>query len=835
MRSTLLAAVLTAQFALSPAITAQQAPRTPPAAPPKPTPDKPASLPVTRVSLYKNGVGFFEHTGHVTGNADVSIDFTTAQLNDVLQSLTAIDLNGGRISGAGYNSTTPLEQQLKSLPLALNGNPTVAGFYGSIRGSRIEVRTGTATITGRLLSIETGDTIGSTSHSNSDASDAGQKLLLTVISDGGEVRTIVVTTNTSVRLLDSALDLDVNRYLKLLESNRSQSLRHLTLEDNGSGSRELHVSYISEVPVWKSTYRILFTGKDSGGLSSASSAKTGAGTTAHTATLQGWSVVDNTTGTDWIDVHLSLIAGAPQSFIQPLSQPIYSHRPEIAIAQEAQLTPQTFESGGMTGGSPGSGLAGTVTDQTGAIIPNTTVTAINTVTGARETRSSDSRGNFNMTLPAGSYRLEASAPGFQRLVESNITVDGRNIASLNVPLMVGSATQTVQVSADNVSLNTESASISNQSIANLPIRNRYVGFAKNAPGIAVPGPPPPLPASYEEIASSSFTPNTQSNAFDDFFAYNLTEPVTIRKNESALVPILQAKVDAERVTLVHSDGYSLSQPLRALWLTNNSNLTLDRGSFTIVEDGNFGGQGLLDPIHPSEKRLLSYAADQAIHVSTDGAINNNRVDRISASDGVLTIQRAEHSEVTYVVRNAAAEPRTIVLEHPVRSGFTLDPGVTPDETTPAVYRFRIHAAPGETVRLPIAANHRGSTIYALTSTNENQFALILQQANNNPKVAAAIAPILEARKRVAETEAAVDQTQTKLDNLHTNEDRQRANITALHSADKSARDRFVNDLNHTEDQIVAAQKEMDVRTAAKEAAEEELAKRIESFQLDENL
>jgi hypothetical protein len=63
-----------------------------------------AQLPITRVALYKNGVGFFELTGRVTGDEAVTIDFTSAQLNDVLQSLTAIDLNGGRISGANYNS-----------------------------------------------------------------------------------------------------------------------------------------------------------------------------------------------------------------------------------------------------------------------------------------------------------------------------------------------------------------------------------------------------------------------------------------------------------------------------------------------------------------------------------------------------------------------------------------------------------------------------------------------------------------------------------------------------------------------------------------------------------
>jgi hypothetical protein len=72
---------------------------------------KTEQLPITRVALYKNGVGFFEHAGRVQGDQSVTIDFTSAQLNDVLQSLTAIDLNGGRISGASYNSTTPLDQR----------------------------------------------------------------------------------------------------------------------------------------------------------------------------------------------------------------------------------------------------------------------------------------------------------------------------------------------------------------------------------------------------------------------------------------------------------------------------------------------------------------------------------------------------------------------------------------------------------------------------------------------------------------------------------------------------------------------------------------------------
>jgi len=67
-------------------------------------------LPVRKVVLYKNGVGYFEHSGSVTGNQRVAIDFTSSQLNDVLQSLTVLDEGGGRIAGVNYNSTTPLAE-----------------------------------------------------------------------------------------------------------------------------------------------------------------------------------------------------------------------------------------------------------------------------------------------------------------------------------------------------------------------------------------------------------------------------------------------------------------------------------------------------------------------------------------------------------------------------------------------------------------------------------------------------------------------------------------------------------------------------------------------------
>ena len=709
-------------------------------------------LPVTRVALYKNGVGFFEHAGRVTGDQSVTIDFTTAQLNDVLQSLTAIDLNGGRIAGAGYNSTTPLEEQLKALPLALGEDPTAVDFYNAIRGARVEVRGPGATISGRLLNIELINT------TEKDGEAVQQKRLITVVGDGGEVRTVELTTATSVTLLDTDLHQDVTRYLQLLASTRNQGLRHLTIEDNGTGTRELRVSYISEVPIWKSTYRILFT-----------EPKAGAVSTPQTATLQGWSVVDNTTGADWNNVQLSLIAGAPQSFIQPLSVPYYSRRPEIGLPQEAQLTPQTHESGEATNPPPPPPppLASAV-----PLAKARAVTGIGNGTGS----------GYGGGIAGGIY-------------------GGTGQTNLNANLVEGMPLSMNGAPRD-------------------PTAFQYM-----------------MPS--EQDAVNSIAPNTQTAKFDDYFEYNLTEPITIRKNESALVPILQTKIDAERVTL-----WSQRQPtpLRALWITNTSKLTLDRGSFSIVEDGNFGGEGLLDPIHPDEKRLLSYAVDQAVRVSTEEQNSNMQATEVTAAKGVMMVHHTQTAEITYVVHNAATDVRTVVIEHPIRQGFELDNASDkdskdpkPEETTPTLYRFRVTAAAGATERLHVREHHKSTASYQLTNFNDNQLTFILNQTGNNAAIKQALEPILDARRHVADMQTAVDKVNARMTALHSDEDRQRANITALANADKASRERFVRDLNATEDKIAAAQKDLTAAQKNLQAAKDDLANKIESLQIDEKL
>ena len=294
-----------------------------------------AKLPVRRVVLYKNGVGYFEHLGRVRGSQGVHVDFTSAQLNDVLKSLTVLDLSGGRITGVDYNSEAPLARRLATLRLALGEKPTTAEFIGALRGARLEVRgeNGPA-LTGKLLSVERKTRTGTNWTIETDE--------ISLITDSGEVRSVDLNPSTSVRIAEKDLQVEVGRYLGLIASSRDQDVRRMTISTTGTGERNLYVSYISEVPIWKTTYRIVLPSKSE-----------------KKPLLQGWAIVDNTVGEDWDGVELSLVAGAPHSFIQQLSEPFYGRRPVVGLPESVQLSPQTHAATLMRGDGR---LSGVVTD-----------------------------------------------------------------------------------------------------------------------------------------------------------------------------------------------------------------------------------------------------------------------------------------------------------------------------------------------------------------------------------------------------------------------------------------------------------------------------------------
>jgi hypothetical protein len=779
-----------------------------------------AKLPVRRVVLYKNGVGYFEHLGRVRGSQNVNVDFTSAQLNDVLKSLTVLDLSGGRITGVDYNSEAPLARRLATLRLSLGERPTTAEFLGALRGARLEVRSGTGPLlTGKLLSVERKTRTGAGPGWTVETDE------ISLITDSGEVRSVDLNASTSVRIAEKDLQLEVGRYLGLIASSRDQDVRRMTISTAGAGERNLYVSYISEVPIWKTTYRIVLPSKAD-----------------KKPLLQGWAIVDNTVGEDWDGVELSLVAGAPHSFIQQLSEPFYGRRPVVALPESVQLSPQTHAATLMRGNGR---LSGIVTDPSGAALAGANVRLLDENNGVIAQTSTESNGQYSFSgVSAGNYRIEVEQRGFRKNVISGLNVTpGEN--QFNSQLQLGSATETVTVNAEAVSLQTSSSMISEHGKLSAVANRPHVGVGYgNGPGtgsgaggsftgtdvssLAL------LSPGAVELAREMGAAAASGQELGDLFEYKLKDRVTLKKNQSALVPIAQTEIDAEKVSL-WSGTTGSGRPLRGLWLKNTSPLTFDGGSFSVLENEVFAGEGLTDPIKPGERRLISYATDLGLLVEPSKNSQPQHVTRVKISKGIMTQVSELHERTLYTARNQDQGTRTLVIEHPARPEWQLAKAAKePDEKAPGVYRFRLEVPPQATASLPVEEVRTLATSYELSNLSEDQIGLFVKHGTITPEMAQALAKITAQKAVVAKLEEEMENRQKDIDRIVEDQGRLRENMKALRGSaeEKALLQRYTRQLDEQETQLDVLRKEIKDMEALRDKANELLEKMIGELQIE---
>ena len=743
---------------------------------------EPSQLPVKRVVLYKSGVGYFEHQGSVTGSVDVSIQFTSGQLNDVLKSLTALDLDNGQISSIGYNSVAPLEQRLAALRVPLGTRPDLLQFYNALRGARIDVRRGGASTSGRVLGIER--------KPGRDAASPPTDVL-TLISNDGTVHSIELHPGVTVKIAEQDLREDVGRYLAVVASGRDQDVRRMTLAATGNGTRRLMVSYISEVPIWKSTYRLVLPDNET------------------SPVLQGWAVVDNTVGADWTNVELSLVAGAPQSFVQRVSQPQYVRRPEVPLPQTVLLSPQTHEATLQSGAGT---IRGTVRDASGTMLPGVAVVLTDTFGRVVAEGTTNASGGYQFDVAAGSYRISMALPGFTQQRRDLTVAAGSNITA-NATLSMGGLAESVVVTGESPAVDAFSA------------RQSVVGQGGGRGGGGGGGGQARAVSEGEvQNARMALAPFAAAQELGDLFEYRLNQPVTIRTNQSALVPILNARVTAERISLWNRTPGN-GRPLRAVWLTNTSGLTLDGGSLSVIDGNAFAGEGLLEPLKPAEKRLVSYGADLAVMVDARLDESSGRYTRVVARDGVVVAYEENYQGWAYRIRNEDSHARTMVIEHPVRQGWTLNADVTPAEMTASTARFRIAVAARAEATLRVSERRPGETRFSIDQVDDRTIAMFGQRGVPVDDLRRALQPAFDARTQLANAEQQVRDLTAQVTTIGAEQERIRGNIQALGRSrqERALVERYTRELAAQEDRLQQLQAQIQTATAQRDQRREALS------------
>ena len=279
------------------------------------------TLPITHMTLYKHGVGFFERRAQLQGE-EVKLSFRVEEMNDILKSLTALDLGAGQVLGIDYATPQSLEERLAGCSIRLSDGRSLRDLLIGLRGRRVQL----------LLEQEEGHTgtlLGI------DELPERQPLASSLVSllldeasppgSGNQVLTVNLGRVRGVEILDTQGASDLRFFLETALGQ--EDYRQVTIRLT-PGEHDLVVSYIAPAPTWRVSYRLVLDPKADAG---------------PRALLLGWGIFDNQLEEDLKNISLSLVAGMPISFVYDLYTPFTPERPVVEQERRVAAAPVEFD------------------------------------------------------------------------------------------------------------------------------------------------------------------------------------------------------------------------------------------------------------------------------------------------------------------------------------------------------------------------------------------------------------------------------------------------------------------------------------------------------------
>ncbi len=638
----------------------------------------PSPLPIRQVTLFTSGVSYIERGGAVTGDATVPLTFRTAQINDILKSLTLLDANG-QVQPVVYGARDPIGRTLQAFAVDVTQPQSRAEMLNRLRGAGVTVTTARGALTGQIVGVETKSVTTPTGTTTTDT-------LNLLGADGLE--SVRLDDVSAIKLRDARLDRELHEALTTLASGADDQRRSVTLRFSGTGRRDVRVGYIAEAPLWKISYRLLL------------------GTKPY---LQGWALVENTTDEDWNGVRLGLVSGRPISFIQDLYQPLYLPRPVVQPDIIASPTPQTH---------------------------------------------GDDLQAQNAPPPPAPAMAPAPSPG-EGVLGSVVDEQRRAKATGEVNLLSESRSSR---------------------------RPAPTGRFFDAAGVA-----------------RSVTAQAQGQSAGELFAYNISTPVTLPRQQAAMIPVVAQGVTAEKVSLYNADS-DPRFPLNAVRLKNTTGLHLKGGPVTLFDGDTYAGDAVVEDVPPGDSRLISYAVDLSIVGERQDTTQAQTRTTLAVHEGVLTVTVRERSETNYHFKSKSAQPKTVLVEHPFDAQSKLVQPPAAAERTATVYRFAVPVPAGKTATLQVITEKPVASTVGLFDGDVNEIAAYAGQADIPAATRQALAGIVTQRRHLQNLSDQAAAADARVGEIGKEQDRIRRNMAALDRTSPLYR-RYVAELDAQETQI----------------------------------
>ncbi len=285
--------------------------------------------------------------------------------------------------------------------------------------------------------------------------------------------------------------------------------------------------------------------------------------------------------------------------------------------------------------------------------------------------------------------------------------------------------------------------------------------------------------------------------FGELFEYDITTPVTIKKKQSALVPILAENVKGRKV-LMYQKGKSDQNPAACVEVTNSTKLTLEKGPVTIYYKDNLAGEAMLPFLNKEDTRILNYAVEQGVVVVWEEKTEYQKIHRVSFSGSYLYEHYYQDLDTTYKIRNKVSTDKILYVDHP-KTDFKIrdEEKKKQAKETPTTWRFELKLPAKKAIQFAVPERKEISSSYYLLDFDQqgllNKITTFLEGQLIDPKHEAKLREIAStiAEKQKLQTE--VNKLEAEVNEITQEQDRLRQNLQVLTDSrtEKDLKERYV--------------------------------------------
>ena len=316
----------------------------------------------------------------------------------------------------------------------------------------------------------------------------------------------------------------------------------------------------------------------------------------------------------------------------------------------------------------------------------------------------------------------------------------------------------------------------------------------------------------------------------DLFEYRIAEAVKLGKGQAAMVPIVGAAVDGEKISIFDRNTDE-KFAMHGFRLTNNTGLHLSGGPVTVLQDGGYAGDAQIGHIQPNDSRLLTYAVDLDLTPDVKEPRFQQQTVSYVAKSGLLILTRKLRQEFEYSFRNKSAQAKDILVQHAGDEGFKLVEPAKAEERTADSYRFRVTCKPNETTTLKVVFERPVEERVALIDLDLNALSQYALNGQVSEKLRAALKQLVVLRRQLVDIQGRQNAFNMEIQAITQEQTRIRGNMTQL-DRNSALYMQYVRKLTDQETRIEKIREEQTKLKDAERAVMEELRKFVDTLTAD---